>query len=165
MKSIHTITFLSLFLISTSCFKKSEDKENMYFNSDKFYNNLIKNVEKMDSRNKYYYVFIFSDTLVLTNVKDQNGCFPCGESRKLGSFVSDQNKIILTQPINPKYNLIKEKNSLDKNPMLISTKEKVDRNPEGLVFKMTDSENLKQIYTGKISNFLKKEEYKFQIKD
>ena len=49
--------------------------------------------------------------------------------------------------------------------MLISTKEKVDRNPEGLVFKMTDSENLKQIYTGKISNFLKKEEYKFQIKD
>ena len=29
MKSIHTITFLSLFLISTSCFKKSEDKENI----------------------------------------------------------------------------------------------------------------------------------------
>lgn len=164
MKYFHIITFMSLF-VTISCMKKSENAGNMYFNSDEFYKNLIENIEKMESKNKYYYVFVFSDTLVLTSVKDQNGCLPCGESRKLGSFIHNQNKIIVTQPIRPKFNLIKDKNSLNKTPMIISFHEKFNTNPKGIVFKITNSENLKQIYKGKISNFLNKEEYKFQIKD
>lgn len=153
------------FLVVTSCFKKSENNNNKYFKSDKFYINLVRNIQKMGNKNKYHYVFIFSDTLVLTSVKFLNGCIPCGESRKLGSFEANENKIILVQPINPKFNLIKDKNSLDKNPMLISTIEKVDKKPLGTVYKIIDSVNLREVYNGEISNFLNKKEYKFQIKD
>lgn len=158
MKKI--MSFFSILLIVFSC--KKDNKSNFFFASDKLYYAIINGVDKLQS-SEYYYIFAFSDSLVVTSVSNLNGCLSCGGAKKIGSFNYDNKLIIVTKPIDVKYNFVNNLPSKRLKP--ISTTQKINRNPEGIIYKLKDSNTFREVYKGDVSNFINKYEYQLHPKD
>lgn len=140
-------------------------KENSYFVSNKIYDAVIHSVDDLDSKNECIYVFNFSDTLVITSVNGLNACIPCGGAMKEGYFLYNKKKIFLTKPINANPEIIKTDSLTKHNFMhMINTTIKINRNPNGIIFKVYSPNKLQKIFEGNVSKYLDKSDYKFPIK-
>lgn len=164
MKKLIFLTILSLFL---NCAKKEKEVVNPYFISNENYEKILQGVEELNNGNKYYYVFNYSDTIIITSTKGISGCIPCGGSKKKGSFDYKNKIIIITEPLSPKTNIIKSPNALSKDNKIsmIDTKVPIERHPEGIIYKLNDKYNMEKVYKGDLSKYLNKEEYQLHPKN
>lgn len=160
--------FLLFFILLHSCMKEKE-KANPYFQSNKIYPEILIGINKLSEKNenKYYYIFNYSDTIIMTSVKGISGCLPCGGARKKGSFNYKNKIIIVTEPLNVKPYILKTPNALVKNNMInmIDTSVRIEKNPIGIIYKIDSEYNMKEVYNGDVSLFLNKKDYTLHPKN
>ncbi|MDV3955619.1 hypothetical protein CMT74_07025 [Elizabethkingia anophelis] len=142
---------------------KNSTKNTPYFSSHKIYKRVISGTESLDQKYNFYYVFTFSDTLAIVGVDEIGGCLSCLVSKKIGYFDNDNSRVILTKPINPKFPILKKENGLKYSNTMNGIGTNFNRNPVGILYKINNINNLKQIYRGYISEFINKKEYQLQI--
>ena len=151
MKNILLISFIvSLY----SCEKKSDQ----YFISDEIHTAVMRSIQNENIENKdlkYFYVFTRYDTLFVLATKKENEIFPIDRINKLGTFKYGNNKIIITESYNPKYNIIKNMALLD-NDFINETKNigSFDEDIQyGYIYKIINPHNVNLIKKGEIKEF------------
>lgn len=153
MKKIIILYSLLIFLIG--CEKKNE-----YFATNEIYNTVIQSIDEIHNEisktDKVFYVFNRHDTLIIMSSEKENTLRPTYNVEKIGYFEYKNNKIIVTKPYKPKFELITESKKLN----YIDTDLKppyYDGNDyqKGMVYKIIDLKHLKLIDEGKLMKYFK----------
>ncbi|MCQ9635146.1 hypothetical protein MP477_09300 [Chryseobacterium sp. WG23] len=154
---MRNIIYLSILLFFLSCSKNQD--ENNVFSSNEIYRAVIegidiakKDVSKTDS---IFYVFNRHDTLIVMSSEYENILQPTQTIKKEGYFRYKKNKIIITEPYKPAFQILKEKNNL------IPIKEYEGKYPyydgkdfqKGVVYKIKDLNNLELIDKGNLTKY------------
>ncbi|MDQ0064207.1 hypothetical protein [Chryseobacterium lathyri] len=95
------------------------------------------------------------DTLVVLATSRENEVFPIDRISKLGAFKYKNNKVIIAESYNPKYNIIKEKNALD-NDFIKDKKSRGSFDEDvqyGYIYKMITPNNISLIKKGELKEF------------
>ncbi|MFC0427654.1 hypothetical protein [Chryseobacterium scophthalmum] len=149
------IIILALLIFLYSCKQQSN---NEIFVSDKIYNTLIEDINKLNENNKklnVFYVFSRQDTLIILATEKENEVFPIDRISKLGAFKYKDYKIIIAESYNPKYDIIKKKNALNNN-FIKETKNNGSFDEDiqfGYIYKMISSNNIELIKKGELKEF------------
>lgn len=110
------ICFFSILLLACSCKKETE---NSYFTSDEIYKKVIESRDlihqDVSKTDKIFYVMSRYDTLIVMSVKYENVIKPTFMIKKEGTFYADSDKIIVTKPYRPAFQIIKQPNKLKQN--------------------------------------------------
>jgi len=111
---MRNILYPFILILFSSCSKNQD--ENNIFSSDEIYRTVIegvddvkKDVSKSDS---IFYVFNRHDTLIVMSSEYENILRPTQTIKKEGYFKYKKNKIIVTEPYNPTFHILKENNKL-----------------------------------------------------
>jgi len=141
--------------ILLSCKK---EVNNPYFTSDEIYNTVVKSIETIHtdiSKNTgLFYVFNRHDTLIVMAAEYQNVIYPTFRIKKEGTFYTDCCKIIVTQPYNPKFNIIKKDNKLKQNDISDNLGlYNGDPSQKGMIYKIKDLNHLELIDKGNLSKY------------
>ncbi|MCT4181595.1 hypothetical protein CMU25_01960 [Elizabethkingia anophelis] len=142
---------------------KNSTNNTPYFSSNEIYKTVIYSTKNLDKKYNFYYIFTFSDTLAIVGVDEIGGCLSCVASKKIGYFDNDNSRIILTKPISPKYHILKKENGLKYSNAMNGIDTSFNRNPMGILYKINNINDIKQIYKGNMSEFINKKEYQLQI--
>ncbi len=134
-------------------------KENEYFTSDKIYNTVIESADKIhegiSKTDRVFYVFSRHDTLIVMSSEYEDILRPTQTIKKEGYFKYKKNKIIVTEPYNPTFHILKENNKL------IPIKEYEGKYPyydgkdfqKGTVYKIKDLNHLELIDKGNLTKY------------
>jgi len=148
------VILIILFLFFYSC-KKSN---NQFFVSEEIYNIVLQNVKDenlKDERLKFFYVFSRQDTLIVLAISKENEIFPIDRINKLGAFNYQNNKVIVAESYNPKYNIVKISNALN-NDFINDKKTKGSFDEDiqyGSIYKMTTPTTINLIKKGSLKEF------------
>lgn len=149
------IIFYSLLIFLIGCEKKNE-----YFATNEIYNTVIQSVDKIHDEisktDKVFYVFNRHDTLIIMSSEKENTLRPTYNVEKIGYFEYKNNKIIVTKPYKPKFELItknKKLNYID-NDLKAPYYDGNDYQ-KGMVYKIIDLSQLKLIDEGKLMKYFK----------
>ncbi len=143
------ITFLILCLVSC----KKEIK-NHYFKSEEIYNTVIQSTEdtSISKSDKTFYVLNRYDTLIIMSSKHESTLKPTLTIRKIAVFKYKDKKIIITQPYNPIFEILKTsvpiKEDLSKPPYYDGADYQ-----KGFVYKIKDLKHLELIAKGDIRKY------------
>ncbi|MCZ2223536.1 MAG: hypothetical protein LC122_07895 [Chitinophagales bacterium] len=149
------IIILTLFLFIHSCEKQNNNK---IFVSEKIYNTVLEDINKVNENNKrlnFFYIFTRQDTLIILATSKENEVFPIDRINKLGAFKYKDNKVIIAESYNPKYNIVKKKNALD-NDFIKDKKSRGSFDEDiqyGYIYKMITPNNIKLIKEGELKEF------------
>lgn len=136
-------------MIFISC-KKEVD--NPYFSSDEIYDIVLKSVDDIhkdvSKTDKIFYVFNRFDTLIVMSTKYENIIKPTFMIKKEGTFYYKGNKVIITKPYHPQYNILKQDNKLKPND-IYPYLDFYNGNDyqKGLVYKIKNLNNLELIHS------------------
>lgn len=136
------------------------EKKNEYFTTNQIYNTVIQSVDKIHSEisktDKVFYVFNRHDTLIIMSSEEENTLRPTYNIAKIGYFKYKNNKIIVTKPYKPKFELITESKKLNyiDNDLKASYYDGDDYQ-KGMVYKIIDLKHLKLIDEGKLMEYFK----------
>lgn len=134
--------------------------KNEYFSTDDIYNTVIHSVDKIhegiSKTDKVFYVFNRHDTLIIMSSENENTLRPTYSVEKLGYFTYKNNKIIITKPYKPKFELFNENKKLnyidnDLKPPYYHGNDY----QKGMVYKIVDPNQLKLIDKGKLIKYFK----------
>lgn len=140
------------------CFYSCEKKSDQYFISDEINTAILGSIQNENIENKdlkYFYVFTRYDTLFVLATAKENEIFPIDRINKLGAFKYDNNKVIIAESYNPKYNIIRNDASFD-DKFIKETKNigSFDEDIQyGYIFKMKNPHNVNLIKKGKLKEF------------
>lgn len=142
-------------------FYSCRQKNNQFFVSEEIYNTVLQNVKDenlKDERLKFFYVFSKQDTLIVLATSIENEIFPIDRISKLGAFNYQNNKVIVAESYNPKYNIVKTNNALN-NDFLNDKKTKGSFDEDiqyGSIYKMTNPTTINLIKKGNLKEFFAK---------
>jgi len=151
MKKI-TLIILCLFLYSCN------ENNNQFFVSNEIYTTILGSIQKENKENKnlkFFYIFTKHDTLVILATSRENEVFPIDRISKLGAFKYKDNKVIIAESYNPKYNIVKKNNALD-NDFIKDKKNRGSFDEDvqyGYIYKMITPNNINLIKKGELKEF------------
>lgn len=159
------LIYLLLLFFLLACKK---EVENSYFTSDELYDKVIESVDKIhlniSESDKTFYVFNRYDTLIVMSSEAEDILRPTYTIEKLGFFNYNGNKIIITKPYKPEFDLINKENKLTQ--MKEAKPPYYDGNDyqKGFVYKVKDLHNLELIDQGNLVKYFKPmKEYEIPI--
>nr|WP_314496033.1 hypothetical protein [uncultured Chryseobacterium sp.] len=150
MKKITLILLLLLY----SC----EQSRNQFFISDEIYTTILGNIQEENKKNKnlnFFYIFTKQDTLIVLATSKENEVFPIDRIKKLGAFKYKDNKVIVAESYNPKYNIVKKNNALDDDFINNQTSTgSFDEDIQyGCIYKIITPNNINLIKKGELKEF------------
>ncbi|WP_185290317.1 hypothetical protein [Chryseobacterium lactis] len=144
-----------MFILLYSCKK---EVKNSYFTSDEIYNKVLESTDiihqEISKTDRLFYVLNRYDTLIIMSVKYENVIKPTFMIKKEGTFYTNCCKIIVTEPYNPVFKILKQPNKLNKNDV-----EKYlnhyDGNDyqKGVMYKIKDLNHLELIAKGDLRKY------------
>ncbi|MFP3834781.1 hypothetical protein [Chryseobacterium sp. SIMBA_028] len=147
-----------LFIVLTS-FLSCNQNENSIFSSNDVYRAIIEGVDiaktDISKNDSIFYVFNRHDTLIIMSSEQEDILQPTQTIKKEGYFRYNKNKIIVTKPYKPTFQILKNENNL------VPIKEYEGRYPyydgkdfqKGIIYKIKDLNHLELIDKGNLTKY------------
>ena len=112
-------------------------------------------------------MFVHNDSLIIVSLDNEKKFIPIINSQKKGSFKIQNSKVVISNSVSPKYNILEVNDSVTYKKLTIGKNNKFDDDfIKGEIYKITKNQNkfkFTRIYSGSLNNiFLNRKPYKVE---
>lgn len=163
--------YASVVLVLMNCTSKAQVNREEIFKNNELNITIKKSLEKLNEKNvsdESFYILQNRDSLIILKAKPNEVNKPLLYIEKEGCFLLGQNKLVITKPFKPRYNIFKLKEKLEEcNITIPYNSDFSDKAITGLIYKIIPSHKdygLMKIFEGDISSiFNSKEKDKYRV--
>lgn len=153
-------------------FSCSQKKEINPFKSKELFETVKNSISSQkknafSKRDSIYYLFVHNDSLIIVSLDNEKKFIPIINSQKKGSFKIQNSKVVISNSVSPKYNILEVNDSVTYKKLTIGKNNKFDDDfIKGEIYKITKNQNkfkFTRIYSGSLNNiFLNRKPYKVE---